>query len=58
MVAIISDAVEVPLRGTLPFAFYDQAAHLFESLAWSFAQSRVSDPLGICDAPMFLRIAE
>ena len=42
--------VEVPLRGTCFITLDDQAANPAGVLAWSFAQSRVFDPLRIYDA--------
>ena len=44
------ELVEVPLRGTWLLESQDQAACIFDALAWSFEQNRVFDPLCIFDA--------
>ena len=38
-------ANKVPLRGTCHVDCLDQAACIYDALAWSFEQSRVFDPL-------------
>ena len=42
--------VKVPLRGTWQVESQDQAACIFDALAWSYEQNRVFDPLCIFDA--------
>ena len=46
---------KVPLRGTCCLACCDQAACIFDALAWSFEQNRVFDPLCIFDAQLHTR---
>jgi len=46
---------KVPLRGTCCLACCDQAAHIFDVLAWSSEQNRVFDPLCIFDAKVETR---
>ena len=46
---------KVPLRGTCCLACCDQAAHIFDVLAWSFEQNRIYDPLCIFDAKVETR---
>ncbi len=46
---------KVPLRGTYCLACCDQAACIFDALAWSFEQNRVFDPLCIFDAQQHTR---
>ena len=41
---------KVPLRGTWQVESQDQAACIFDALAWSYEQNRVFDPLCIFDA--------
>ena len=41
---------EVRLRRTVVGAVCDQASHIIDVLAWSFARSRVFDPTSVCNA--------
>ena len=45
-----AELVKVPLRGTCQVESQDQAACIFDALAWSFEQNRVFDPFCIFDA--------